>query len=210
MQQLDFYFDIISPYAYFAFKKLGEIPTQIEINLKPVLFAGLLGHWESKGPAEIAPKRLFTYQFTHWYAQKHGIKFRVPPAHPFNPLPGLRLAIAAGSTNQAVDKVFDFVWGNGLAFDDKQAWEALVADVGVTDPATAIASPEVKRILRENTDQAIAAGVFGVPSYVVDGEVFWGVDALPMTLDFIADPTMMQDDEMRRLATLPTSAERKL
>ena len=209
MQSLDFYFDIISPYAYFAFKRLNELPANVDVNLKPVLFAGLLGHWESKGPAEIPPKRIFTYQYTHWYAQHHGIDFRAPTAHPFNPLPGLRLAIASGCTTEAVDEIFSFVWGRGLTFDDSRAWQGLLDRIDLDEPETAISSAAVKSQLRENTENAIAAEVFGVPSYVIDDHVFWGVDSLNMVLDFLANPKMMDDPEMLRLANLPTAATRK-
>lgn len=207
MQTIDFYFDIISPYAFFAFKRLNELPASVDVKLKPVLFAGLLGHWESKGPAEIPPKRIFTYQYTHWYAKHHGITFRAPPAHPFNPLPGLRLAIAAGCAPQAVDEIFSFVWAQGLAFDDQSEWDKLLTRVNVD--AEAIGTPEVKNQLRENTEQALAATVFGVPSFVIDGHVFWGVDSLQMVQDYLSNPDMMSDPEMQRLANLPTAAARK-
>ncbi len=207
MQTLDFYFDIISPYACFAFKRLDDLPSGVEIHLKPVLFAGLLGHWESKGPAEIPPKRIFTYQYTHWYAKHHEIAFRAPPAHPFNPLPGLRLAIAAGCERGAVDQIFSFVWAKGLAFDDQSAWDELLTTVDGN--AEAVGSAEVKNQLRENTEQALAANVFGVPTYVIDGNVFWGVDSLEMVKDYLANPAMMDDPEMQRLANLPSSATRK-
>ncbi|MEM7465679.1 MAG: 2-hydroxychromene-2-carboxylate isomerase [Pseudomonadota bacterium] len=210
MGHLDFYFDFISPYAYFGFRRLNELPASITINLKPVLFAGLLGHWESKGPAEIAPKRTFTYQYTHWYAHKQGIPFRCPPAHPFNPLPGLRLALAANCTHEVVSRIFAFVWGEGKAFDDPQAFAQLTAELGIAEPETQLQAPEVKQALRDNTDKAVTAGVFGVPSYVIDEQVFWGVDAFQMAADYIADPAMMKTAEMQRLASLPASAQRKL
>ena len=209
MNRCSFYFDIISPYAYFAFKRLDSLPASLKVDLKPVLFAGLLGHWESKGPAEIPPKRIFTYQFAQWYADHHSIKFRCPPVHPFNPLAGLRLAIAAGCSREAVDKIFSFVWADGLAFDDDDAWQNLVAEIGESVEPNAINSVEVKQTLRQNTETAISQGVFGVPSYVIDGQVFWGVDALPMVLDYLENPAMMESDEMVRAANLPVGVMRK-
>ena len=209
MSRLDFYFDIISPFAYFAFKRLDELPDTVEVSLKPVLFAGLLNHWESKGPAEIPPKRVFTYQYSHWYAMRHGIEFKCPPAHPFNPLPGLRLAIAAGCTREAVDAIFSFIWGQGKAFDDANAWAELLAAIGMEEPENAIANPMVKETLRENTATATQRGVFGVPSYVIDEQVFWGVDSLPMVIDYLNDPSIMSSEEMQRIADLPATATRK-
>jgi hypothetical protein len=101
MSQADWYFDFISPYAYLGLMRLRELPQDLEIRYRPVLFAGLLNHWEQKGPAEIAPKRSWTYRSCTWWASAHGIPFRFPAAHPFNSLPYLRLAIAAGSTGHA-------------------------------------------------------------------------------------------------------------
>ncbi|MGR8946775.1 MAG: DsbA family protein [Gammaproteobacteria bacterium] len=210
MKKCIFYFDVISPYAYFAFKQLERIPASIEVELKPVLFAGLLGHWESKGPAEIPPKRIFTYQFASWYAKSHSIPFRCPPVHPFNPLPGLRLAIAAGASREVVDKIFSYVWADGREFTDENAFRQLVIDVGLGSNESRLNDTDVKQSLRENTELAIEQGVFGVPSYVVDGQLFWGVDALPMLLDFIDNPAMMNEPEMRRATTLPIGVARKL
>jgi predicted DsbA family dithiol-disulfide isomerase len=66
----------------------------------------------------------------------------------------------------------------------------------------------VKDLLRRNTDQAIAAGVFGVPSFVIDGEVFWGADSIEFAKAFLADPKTVRNDEMRRVDELPAAATR--
>src|ERR1700761_5998116 len=107
-------FDLISPFAYLSLKQLPRLPAGTEVRLLPVLFAGLLKHHGQLGPAEIAPKRRFTYRFAAWRARKRGVPFRMPPAHPFNPLQALRLVVAAGSSPQAVETAFDFVFGRGL------------------------------------------------------------------------------------------------
>src|SRR5690348_9010873 len=90
------YFDLISPFSYLHLKQFGRLPAELEIQYIPVLFAGLLKHWEHKGPAEIPAKRIYTYHHVSWLAARLGIPFRFPPSHPFNPLPALRLVIAAG------------------------------------------------------------------------------------------------------------------
>jgi 2-hydroxychromene-2-carboxylate isomerase len=97
---LDWYFDFISPYAYLGMLRLGELPQEFEVRYRPVLFAGLLNHWQQKGPAEISPKRSWTYRSCTWWATRQGIPFRFPAAHPFNSLPYLCLAIAAGNTGE--------------------------------------------------------------------------------------------------------------
>ncbi|MGH8278446.1 MAG: DsbA family protein [Gammaproteobacteria bacterium] len=90
------YFDLISPFAYLHFKRLHELSASLEIERVPVLFAGLLKHWEHKGPAEIPSKRVYTYRYVTWLAKHLGILFKIPPSHPFNSLHALRLLIAAG------------------------------------------------------------------------------------------------------------------
>jgi predicted DsbA family dithiol-disulfide isomerase len=67
----------------------------------------------------------------------------------------------------------------------------------------------VKDALRSNTEQAAARGVFGVPSFVVDGEVFWGADAIDFLKGFLKDPKVLHNDEMRRVDNLPVAAARK-
>ena len=89
-------FDVISPFAYLAFSRLEELPDGVELQLVPVLLAALLNHFGQRGPAEIPPKRRFTYRFVLWRARRLGLPLRMPPAHPFNPLAALRLIIAAG------------------------------------------------------------------------------------------------------------------
>src|SRR5204862_8070568 len=92
---VDWYFDFVSPYSYICLHRLPALGTPV--THKPVLFAGLLEHWGQKGPAEIAPKRRWTYRWCAWWAQERDIAFRFPAAHPFNPLQHLSLALACGS-----------------------------------------------------------------------------------------------------------------
>ena len=111
---IDWYFDFISPYAYLQWQRLRREAPQLALNPKPVLFAGLLSHWDHKGPAEITPKRSWTYAHCLWIAQRHDIPMQLPSAHPFNPLPLLRLALALDSTEEVVDRLFAYVWRQGL------------------------------------------------------------------------------------------------
>jgi len=179
MKQIDFYFDVISPYAYLAFEQLPQALQGLSYSVayKPVLFAGLLQHHGQLGPAEIAPKRDWTYRQVLWLAHSHGIPMQMPAAHPFNPLALLRLAIAAGANRHACEAVLRHVWRGGADAADPQRLDALrLALAPARDPA----SQEVKDALKANTSEAIALGLFGVPAMVVDGRVFWGFDALPM------------------------------
>jgi 2-hydroxychromene-2-carboxylate isomerase len=113
MNKIDWYFDFISPFSYLQSELLHRLPTETEVRFKPLLFAGLLNHWDNKGPAEIVPKRAWTFEHCAWLAHRHGIPMTMPAHHPFNPLPLLRLCIALGATPAAVQRLFRYVWREG-------------------------------------------------------------------------------------------------
>lgn len=188
MKHITFHFDFISPYAYLAFEKLPEALKGLsyEMEFRPVLFAGLLKHHGQLGPAEIAPKRDWTYRQVLWLAHAHGIPMQMPAAHPFNPLGVLRLALACGQgglvNRYVAETVFRHVWRGGADAADAQRLEELRA---LLQPQRDPAGEAVKSELKANTDAAIAHGVFGVPTYEVDGRLFWGFDALPILREYL-------------------------
>jgi 2-hydroxychromene-2-carboxylate isomerase len=184
MTPITFWFDVVSPYAWLAFDRL---PQALEgcshvVDYRPVLFAGLLKHWGQKGPAEVAPKRAWTYRQVAWLAHQQGCMLELPRPHPFNPLALQRLAVAAspdGRPNRrVVELLFRHVWcRGGVDPNDPAALAALAAEVApVRDPA----GEDVKAELRTATDEAAAAGIFGVPTMVAGGRAFWGQDGLAM------------------------------
>jgi len=179
MKRIVFHFDVVSPFAWLAFERLPQALAgcSYEVEYRPVLFAGLLQHWGNKGPAEIEPKRAWTFRHVHWLAQQHGIALDTPAVHPFNPLPLLRLALACGPNRRIVEAVFRHAWVGGLDAQDPQRLAGLTARLApVRDPA----GEAVKAELRRLTEQAAAEGIFGVPTFALDGRHFWGLDALPM------------------------------
>ena len=119
MKHITFHFDVVSPYAYLAFEKLPQALQGLsyEVAYRPVLFAGFLKHHGQLGPAEIAPKRDWTYRQVLWLANAHGIPLQMPAGHPFNPLPLLRLALACGAGPQPnryiCETVFRHLWRGG-------------------------------------------------------------------------------------------------
>ena len=202
---VDWYFDFVSPYSYIALHRLGELPGTVVY--KPVLFAGLLDHWGQKGPAEIPAKRRWTYRQCTWWAQSLGIPFRFPAAHPFNPLQHLRLALACDSRPDAVKRIFRSIWMSGEHADDPGRFASLCRELSI-DPIR-LADPGVKDNLRKNTEEAAERGVFGVPSFVADGEVFWGADSIDFLKAFLKDGAVLRSDEMLRVERLPVGAARK-
>jgi 2-hydroxychromene-2-carboxylate isomerase len=206
--KISWVFDVISPFAYLSLKQLPQLPEGTEVEFVPVLFAGLLNHFGQVGPAEIDSKRRFTYRFALWRARRMGLAMRMPPSHPFNPIMALRLIIAAGNTRAAIDRVFDAVFLEGRDVADTAVIEELATALGVTEPAVALQAPQVKGKLRDNTDWAIAKGIFGVPTIVVRDEFFWGHDAFDMAVDFMRDGSLFDAPEMRAIDNLPVGVSR--
>jgi 2-hydroxychromene-2-carboxylate isomerase len=209
MKQIDWYFDFISPFSYLASASLQRLPDGVELRARPILFAGLLQHWDTRGPAEIEPMRRFTFRHIRWLADRDGIELNLPPIHPFNPLRLLRLCIALGSEVALAQRLFRFVWAEGRSADDPDHWQALLAELGAADADQAIARPEIKEKLRRNTAEALEAGVFGVPSFVADGEVFWGYDAIDFLLAWLEDPKLLLGPGMRAADALPEGPQRQ-
>ena len=206
--KLSWVFDVISPFAYLSLKELSRLPPHVEVEYVPVLFAGLLNHFGQVGNAEIESKRQFTYRFVLWRARSLGTPMRMPPAHPFTPLQALRLIVAAGSNRQAVETVFDAVFLHGRDVTNPTTIAELAHHLNVADPEKVLHHATVKQKLRENTQWAIARGVFGVPTFVIDDQTFWGHDALNMAIDYLRDPRQFEDSEMIRMRSLPVGVVR--
>jgi len=204
----DWYFDVISPFAYLQWVRLRRDYPQLRLRPRPLLFGALLQHYGQLGPAEIPCKRAFTYRFVSWEARRLGIALRFPPAHPFNPLAALRLILAADDATAATDAVFAHVWRDGRAADSAAALKDVATTLGIADIDAAIAREEVKAALRASTEEAIARGVFGVPTLCIGDALFWGNDATGMALDYIANPAAFAG-EFDAVAALPVGIERK-
>lgn len=207
MRSAIWYFDFVSPFAYICLHRLKELPADLAIEYRPVLFAGILNHWGQKGPAEMPTKRRYTYRWSHWWARSLGLPLRYPAAHPFNPLHHLRLAIACGSKPNAIRTIFDDIWTTGADAVNPERFGVLLREFGLK--AEDLEKPEVKNKLRSNTDEAVRRGVFGVPTFEVDGELFWGADSIEFLQAFLKDPAAVRNEEMRRLDGLPQGAARK-
>ncbi|MGH8857113.1 MAG: 2-hydroxychromene-2-carboxylate isomerase [Polaromonas sp.] len=191
MKHITCYLDFISPYAYLAFEQLPEALRGVSysVSYTPVLFAGLLKHHGQLGPAEIASKRDWTYRQVRWLAHSLDIPLQMPVSHPFNPLPLLRLAVACGpeaepgAPNRFVcETLFRHVWRGGAEAADAQRLQSLVQQLA---PRGDMQGEAVKAQLKKNTEEAIAQGVFGVPAFVVDDKLFWGLDSLPMLREYL-------------------------
>ena len=200
------YFDFISPFAYLQWPKVRALMAEHAIVPVPILLAAVLDARGQKGPAEIPSKREFTYRHVLWQAREAGVPLRFPPKHPFNPLPALRLCIAAGASAASIDAIYDWIWAQGRAADTLQALEPVREALGL--PAGAADSDEVKAMLRTCTEIALSAGVFGVPTLALGNALFWGNDAHAFAVDVLQDPALLEDPEMRRVAEMPVGVRR--
>ena len=213
VKHITFYLDFISPYAYLAFEQLPEAlkGTSYSVCYRPVLFAGMLRNYGQLGPAEIAPKRDWTYRQVMWLAHSLNIPLQMPASHPFNPLPLLRLAIACqtgalgGANRHVCETIFRDVWRSGQDAASVERIEVLSAQLA---PLHDVHSDEVKSTLKSNTEQAIALGVFGVPSLAVDDKIFWGLDALPMLRDYLLGAPWFENGDWARASAVGSGASR--
>lgn len=201
------FFDVVSPFAYLHLRQFSELHPSLDIEFVPVLFAGLLRRWDNKGPAEVPGKRIHAYRYCAWTASRLGVPFRMPPRHPFNPLPVQRLLVALGAGRHHVERVFDFIYGEG--HDPELGWPDLCAALDVPNADALVGDPAVKQQLVSNTEKAGDAGVFGVPTFLVRGQLFWGGDTIAWLNAFVDDAGMFERGEMGRAARIEFGARRK-
>lgn len=219
MKHITFYLDFISPYAYLAFEHLPEAlaGTSYSVGYKPVLFAGLLKHHGQLGPAEIAPKRDWTYRQVLWLAHTLRIPLQMPASHPFNPLPLLRLAVACspdaepGQPSRYVcESIFRHVWRGGADAADAPRLAALAQTlVPQQQQQGKERDDQVKAQLKNNTEEAIAQGVFGVPMFAVDDKLFWGLDSLPMLRGYLLGEPWFEGEDWKNASQVSVGVSRR-
>ncbi len=213
MKHLRFTFDVISPYAYLAFERLPQVLQGIShtVDYQPVLLAGLLKHWGQKGPAEIAPKREWSYRQVTWLAHQLGLPLQMPVPHPFNPLALLRLTLASSPAglrpNRWVcEQVLRHVWRTG---GDPNEAGRIAALTQMLAPARDPASPELKDELKAATADAASQGIFGVPTVEVDGRLFWGLDGLGLLAAYLRGDPWFDGPEWATASHQPAGTQRK-
>ena len=212
MATIDLYFDFISHNAYLAWAKLPELARAHGHTVRPVpvLFAGLLRHHGQLGPAEIPAKSRWMIRNVARKARRHGIPFGPPASHPFVPLLALRAAIAAGVDHAVVDALFEATWAHGRDVSEAGTVREVLDQAGF-DGAALVArtqDPDVKATLRENTEQAIARGVFGVPTMCVGDALFYGFDDFPWLEAFLSGEDPIEGMDWSEWEAVTASARR--
>jgi len=212
-----FYFDFLSPYAYIAWTQIHPLAERYgrDIDAVPILFAALLGTHGTKGPAEIPAKRLYVFKDVMRTARVLGLPLSPPPAHPFNPLLALRVAssdLDRPARRRLIDGLYRATWGGGPGVNDP-AVVARIADEAGLDGAALVAGAErdeIKARVKAQTDEALALGAFGIPSILVDGELFWGYDSFGHVERRLAGRDPLDDLDLKRWKDLPASARRRV
>ena len=205
MKKLEFFFDFISPYAYLASERIEELASRhgYSVDWRPILLSALLNRNQQRGPAEIVDKRRYTVKHLLRLSADHGIPLDIPPAHPFNPLLPLRI-LALRPEAGLVHHLFRACWKDGRAIDSAEA----LKDLMDADTLKQAKGSEAKLRLRQNTDEAMERGVFGVPTVAVGEELFWGFDAFSHLERFLEGKDPMDSELVARWEELPASASR--
>lgn len=182
---VDFLFDVASPTAYLAWTQLPGLVerTGAHVNFTPVLLAGLYRGSGNVAPTESASKIAYIMLDCRRYARKFGAPFRPNPHFPVNSLMAMRAIAGAqrdGDFAEVMTAAFRALWVEGRKLDDPKALEAMAeaAGVGVARLAHWVGDDGVKAQLRANTEHAVARGAFGVPTFFVGDEIFFGQDRL--------------------------------
>ena len=189
---VDFYFDVGSPAAYLAWTQLPAIAqaTGARIDYKPMLLGGVFQATGNHSPTTVPAKGDYMMADLGRYARRYGIPFRTNPCFPINTLTLMRAATAVQMREPArfsgfVDAVYQAIWADAKNMNDPQLVGEVLRAAGF-DPAAMVAQaaePEVKDRLKAVTQDAVARGVFGAPSFIVDGILYWGQDRL----DFVKE-----------------------
>ena len=213
--KIHFYFDFISPYAYFAWRKLPALAKKYnrEIEAHPVVFGKLLDKWGQLGPAEIPPKRNWLNEYCFRYAALNGFKYNPPKKHPFNPLAALRMSLKEVSGDdqlRVIDSIFEEGWSHGADLGDLSTLTSLLTRQSIDGETLSkkVSESEIKELLIDETAYAIEKGVFGVPTIIIDDNLFWGNDQMDH-IELLLDGKDPLDRERLNDQERPRAIDRK-
>ena len=184
-KQVTFFFDYVSPFSYFAHTQLPAFVerTGAELTYVPVLLGGIFKATGNKPPVmdECEPKRNYFGGTIGRWVKHYGVPFQMNPHFPVNTVNAMRGAIAAqseGVFDRYHAALFQAVWVDGRnAGDPDELADVLTkADLDAARLLEVAGGEEARGALRANTEAAVAAGAFGVPTFVHEGEIYWGAD----------------------------------
>ncbi len=200
MKSVTFYFDFLSPYSYLAWTWLRDnhelIRQKSHFFIKPVTLAPLIKANETKGPAEIPSKREYLMKDCLRFASLHSIPFTPPPALPFNSLYALRVSLfecCAKDQVKVIDGLYREAWEHGHDLGNPEVVEKVLNQLGLPGAQwiERVGDKDLRKALKSATKEAIEAGVFGLPSFLVDNgeerELFWGNDSISFLKLYLED-----------------------
>jgi len=183
---IDFYFDIISPYAYIAYKNIIKIDN-IKFNFKPILLGGLHNLVEIKAPAFNKFKLKNMKNDCELISKKNKINFFWNSKFPINSLYIMRgyLTVKESKKKEYLDTFFNAYWHDNLDLTLEENIIELVENLNISHKEffKDISKQEVKDKLKKLTEEAFKKEIFGAPTFVVNNKIFWGQDRLEYALD---------------------------
>ena len=183
---IDFYFDIISPYAYIAYKNIKKIDN-IKFNFKPILLGGLHNLVEIKAPAFNKFKLKNMKNDCELISKKNKINFFWNSKFPINSLYIMRgyLTVKESKKKEYLDTFFNAYWQDNLDLTIEENIIELVENLNISHKEffKDISKQEVKDQLKKFTEEAFKKEIFGAPTFVVNNKIFWGQDRLEYALD---------------------------
>jgi 2-hydroxychromene-2-carboxylate isomerase len=189
---VEFWFDVGSPAAYLAWHRLPRIceDTGARIDYRPMLLGGVFQATGNQSPMMVPAKGRYMTGDLERFAARHGTPFRHNPHFPINTLMVMRGALGLQMREEPrffsyIDTVFRAIWSDGLNMNDPGVVAGVLQAAGFEPHAVLAltADPQVKEKLKAVTSEAVERGVFGAPTFFVDGNMFWGQDRL----DFVAE-----------------------
>ena len=215
-KSIHFYFDYISPYAYFAWRRLPSLAKKYnrQIEAHPIVFGKLLDKWGQLGPAEIPPKKNWLNRYCLRYSAINGFEYNPPKKHPFNPLAALRMSLKEVSginQFQVIDAIFEGGWSQGADLGDLPTLIALLEKQSIdgVNFSQQISKRCVKDSLINETKVAIDMGVFGVPSIIIDDNLFWGNDQMEHIELLLAGKDPLNRKKLNLHESRPRGIDRK-
>ena len=183
---IDFYFDIISPYAYIAYKKILKI-NNVDFKLKPILLGGLHNLAGITAPAFNKYKMKNMQNDCELVAKKNNISFKWNSKFPINSLSIMRgyLCVEDNKKEEYLNNFFEAYWKEDIDLSNEDTIKQLLKKLKIdeNDFFNSIGNQDIKDKLKELTQEAFKKEVFGAPTFIVNNKIFWGQDRLEYALD---------------------------